>query len=574
MEVLLVAFIASAAAHVDPPPAVSRVNHRNIWFGLDPAVSLSVHPDAIEGNVSELVQVSWRGLPAALSNSWVGLYLDGEHSAQIVPLKYQFCNASATSGDGSSGRLAFRVFNYRANVVFRLFTGWERPRLIAESPSVLVRKPGHPTGLRLALTGIPGEVAITWTSIHVNRIVPRVEYEVFDNAGVVSRRGSIHASNVTYGRSELCGAPANAEGYRDPGIFYTARLQSLPHEVKVRYRAGSEVAWSRWRSFRTAPAPGSPVRIFAFGDLGQMPQDDSMQADGSPWYTQDFARGDPGAPNTTSALLADHAEQSADVVLHNGDLSYAMGYSAEWESFHDQIEPLSSVVPWMVTIGNHERDWPGTGSLQGMTDSLGECGVPTMRRFSAMPFASLMPPPHDEPWYVLQLGVVTILAVSTEHDLAPGSPQHEFLQRSLAGLDRTVTPWVLLAGHRPYHISSAWESDEIFARHFRAAVGGLIEDKVDLILGAHHHSYQRTCALQDGGCTPGGVVVVNLGMGGADLSQANATKPQLFHVVDDQHYGYCRIIANVTHLAVEYVRGDDRKVHDSLLLVKAELIAI
>mmetsp|Transcript_142576 Transcript_142576/g.246761 ORF Transcript_142576/g.246761 Transcript_142576/m.246761 type:complete len:210 (+) Transcript_142576:2-631(+) len=209
-----------------------------------------------------------------------------------------------------------------------------------------------------------------------------------------------------------------------------------------------------------------------------------------------------------------------------------------------------------------------------MADSLGECGVPTIRRFPAMPFSSHQLPPHDEPWYALQLGVVTLLVISTEHSLSPGSVQHRFLERALAEIDRTQTPWVLLAGHRPYHISSVWEGDEEFARAFRADVGPLIEDKVDLLLGAHHHSYQRTCALQEGACKPGGMVVVNLGMAGAGLNLANETRPPIFRHVDDQHFGYCRITANSTDLALEYVRSDDRKVHDRVSLSKAEVVVM
>lgn len=31
--------------------------------------------------------------------------------------------------------------------------------------------------------------------------------------------------------------------------------------------------------------------------------------------------------------------------------------------------------------GNHERDWPGTGSFYGTMDSGGECGVPSQTMF-------------------------------------------------------------------------------------------------------------------------------------------------------------------------------------------------
>lgn len=47
--------------------------------------------------------------------------------------------------------------------------------------------------------------------------------------------------------------------------------------------------------------------------------------------------------------------------VHNGDISYARGYGSQWESFLDQMAPVLSRLPYLTAIGNHERDWPGTG---------------------------------------------------------------------------------------------------------------------------------------------------------------------------------------------------------------------
>lgn len=50
------------------------------------------------------------------------------------------------------------------------------------------------------------------------------------------------------------------------------------------------------------------------------------------------------------------------LLAHSGDLSYATGYETEWDRFMVQIEPIASQVPYMTMQGNHERDYPGTGS--------------------------------------------------------------------------------------------------------------------------------------------------------------------------------------------------------------------
>jgi len=37
-----------------------------------------------------------------------------------------------------------------------------------------------------------------------------------------------------------------------------------------------------------------------------------------------------------------------------------------------QMEPITSQVPYMTAIGNHERDWPGTGTAHAEAYDSGE----------------------------------------------------------------------------------------------------------------------------------------------------------------------------------------------------------
>lgn len=107
----------------------------------------------------------------------------------------------------------------------------------------------------------------------------------------------------------------------------------------------------------------------------------------------------PGSLNTTKQLIEEL--NNIDIVFHIGDICYALGYLSQWDQFTSQIEPIASRVPYMIArfmndnnfehlslpvafrvilmfyfySGNHERDWPGTGSFYGNMDSGGECGV-------------------------------------------------------------------------------------------------------------------------------------------------------------------------------------------------------
>ena len=135
-------------------------------------------------------------------------------------------------------------------------------------------------------------------------------------------------------------------------------------------------------------------------------------------------------------------------MLHIGDISYAVGYQSEWDEFHSQIQNMTGTYPYHVCMGNHEMDFPGSASAddpewRNDTDSGGECGIPFMRRFP-------MPRPSEkEPWHSMTYEQVAVVFMSTEVNFQPGSPQHTALDKLLAAVDRSKTPWLIFAGHRP-----------------------------------------------------------------------------------------------------------------------------
>lgn len=95
--------------------------------------------------------------------------------------------------------------------------------------------------------------------------------------------------------------------------------------------------------------------------------------------------------------------------------SFCRGYSSQWDVFFDQVEPLVTKMPYMTTIGNHERNWPNSGDrFPAQYDSGGECGVAYERRLQ-------MPrPAEDKPWYSFDFGPIHFLQYSTEHVFAKG----------------------------------------------------------------------------------------------------------------------------------------------------------
>ena len=85
--------------------------------------------------------------------------------------------------------------------------------------------------------------------------------------------------------------------------------------------------------------------------------------------------GKEGPPKGHTMKWISKSDVESDVLLHVGDLSYATGFESEWDIFMSQIEPIASSIPYMIAQGNHERDFPNSGSTFSGGDSGGECGT-------------------------------------------------------------------------------------------------------------------------------------------------------------------------------------------------------
>lgn len=355
---------------------------------------------------------------------------------------------------------------------------------------------------------------------------------VKDGGPYVHSTGSWH----TYTEEDMCDRqtqPAGRQGWHNPGVLVQGLMHGLKPGETYYYTVGDTVAQrSKVYSFKAAPVvgPDTPVTLSAFGDLGNTPwQDASWQ------HSWDFQnRGEIPSVNTTRRL----ALETSDAVVHFGDISYAVGFLSEWDSFMKQIEPVASKIPWMASIGNHEMGW--SESWEPSQDSGGECGVPFNAHFPFAAQNATVPWQERESWYSFAYGPVYVVMLSTEHDYTHGSPQHTWLASTLAAVDRKVTPWLLVTGHRPMYVSSTWQGDQVVCDALQTAVEPLlIEHEVDLAMWGHHHSYQRSCPMKNSTClAEGGVTQVVAGMAGYDLAPSGGMPwpaAEYWKVVNNTH---------------------------------------
>ena len=556
--VLLLFLLQVCSCH--PPNPLNNLRHDRARRNIDDSVLLKVSQTTLKGPGHDWVNVTWSGVQNPSIGDWIGVYSPPVNGSGIdhslhAPVKFQYANFSTSHLETGAGVLSFRLVNMRADIVIGFFTGgFKNPTLVAVSEVVSFMNPNEPLQGHLSYTGDPTKMTLTWVSGQIGS--PRVVLYTPENY-------QKQASSFTYTAKDMCGSPATDVGYRDPGMIHQVTMDNLKPGYRYEYKFGDDkYGWSDGYSFNTPPmpSPNATAKFVAFGDMGNGQEDDSRQV----------VHGQQPSLNTTFGLKREVILSPIDTVLvmHIGDISYARGYASVWDEFFDQIQEIATAAPYMVCIGNHERDFPKSGSFYVGQDSGGECGVPYEKRFP-MPRPSL-----DEAWYGFDYGSVHVVLMSTEHDFQPQSAQYKFLDDHMSKVDRSVTPWLVFAGHRPMYVDSTNNSpgagDQTVAVQLQANVEPLLKKyKVDLALWGHHHSYQRTCPVYQGTCDKeNGITHVIIGMAGQELSQnLESPTPSWIVVADDQHFGYSRFMANATTLSFEYVRNDGA-IPDSFQLKK------
>ncbi|XP_039116955.1 probable inactive purple acid phosphatase 1 [Dioscorea cayenensis subsp. rotundata] len=564
---------------------LSRIAIHRTTFAVHSSAYVKASPTVLglKGENKEWVTLNF-GHPNPSSDDWIGVFSPANFSASVCapenervhppilctsPIKFQYANYKDNGYNKTGkGSLKLQLINQREDFSFALFSGGLlNPKLVAVSNTVTFAYPKAPVYPRLAQGKSWNEMTVTWTSGYsIDEAIPFVEWVPQGGAPMHSPAGTL-----TFSRSSMCGAPARTVGWRDPGYIHTSFLKDLWPNMKYAYRLGHKLnngsyVWSHLYSFRASPFPGqeSLQRVIIFGDMGK------AEADGSNEYN-DFQ---PASLNTTNQLIKDL--ENIDIVLHIGDICYANGYISQWDQFTAQIEPIASTVPYMVGSGNHERDWPGTGSFYGNMDSGGECGVIAETMFFV---------PADNRakfWYKTDYGMFRFCIADTEHDWRPGTEQYKFIEHCLASVDRRKQPWLIFLAHRVLGYSS----------DYSYAVEGSFEEpmgreslqklwqkyKVDIAFYGHAHNYERTCPVYQNTCVRNAsnlytgpfaaTTHVVVGGAGASLSGFTTLRTHWSYFQDFDH-GFAKLTAfNHSTLLFEYKKSSDGKVYDHFIIAR------
>uniref|UniRef100_A0A7C9ABG3 Purple acid phosphatase n=1 Tax=Opuntia streptacantha TaxID=393608 RepID=A0A7C9ABG3_OPUST len=579
VAILWVCLTLHGVASDDHQP-LSKIAIHKATFALHDLAYIKVTPPilGIKGGNSEWVTLDY-GHSEPTADDWIGVFSPANFSASIcpaesprtyapllctAPIKFQYANHSNPKyKETGRGTMRLQLINQRSDFSFVLFTGGlSNPKLVAVSNVITFANPKAPVYPRLAQGKSWNEMTVTWTSGYgIDEAEPFVEW-----GPIGGERTKSPAGTLTFHRSSMCGAPARTVGWRHPGFIHTSFLKDLwPNSLYI-YRLGHSqfngtYVWSQNYKFKSSPYPGqeSLQQVIIFGDMGK----DEM--DGSNEYNN-YQR---GSLNTTRQLINDL--ENIDIVFHIGDICYANGYMSQWDQFTAQIEPIASRVPYMIASGNHERDWPGTGSFYGNYDSGGECGVAAQTMFYT--------PAENRAkfWYATDYGMFRFCIAHTEEDWREGTEQYKFIEHCLASVDRQKQPWLIFLAHRVLgYSSSEWYMEEGTTEEpmGRETLQKLWQKyKVDIALFGHVHNYERTCPIYENICTRkgrdyyqgplNGTIHVVAGGAGASLTEFANFQPR-WSLYRDFDYGFVKLTAfDHSNLLFEYKKSRDGKVYDS-----------
>ncbi|PRP87670.1 putative purple acid phosphatase 20-like [Planoprotostelium fungivorum] len=316
------------------------------------------------------------------------------------------------------------------------------------------------------------------------------------------------------------------------GRIHRAVMTNLKPNTKYYYQVGGAAAgFSEVYSFYTTPSR-DVYRFAVIGDMGV----------------------DPEAEPTINSLTGIVNSSSIDVLIHNGDISYADGFQHRWDAYFRRMQTVLGNIPYMVCPGNHEINFVNMIGLFGYRYRFSMPGVESGS--------------NSNNYYSWNYGPVHFIALNSEstEDLpAVGNDQIKWLRADLKSVNRQERPWVVVYLHRPLYCSN----DDIACKGQAQQLRDALEDvfyngTVDLVIQAHKHAYERTAPVYKNQMKKGAPVYIVNGVGGnreGTIGFPPVTPDwSLRRVVD---WGYALLDASSSKLSIRFLTSSDNLVKDT-----------
>jgi hypothetical protein len=186
------------------------------------AITLRATPDHITYDRQQ-VTVVWSGVSSPTAQDWIGVFSPATEAISFncttrTPVKLKMCSAWARGHlVNGTGSMIFALLNMRHDYVFGFFRSgvelaqtpyYGGPYVAAAAISNVVtlsaKLADTPSGVHLALTGVPGEMSVMWTTRTLG--VPVAEFDLTPTAAAMMTsplRFSVSADSATYSATDL-----------------------------------------------------------------------------------------------------------------------------------------------------------------------------------------------------------------------------------------------------------------------------------------------------------------------------------------------------------------------------------
>ena len=209
-------------------------------------------------------------------------------------------------------------------------------------------------------------------------------------------------------------------------------------------------------------------------------------------------------------------------------------------------EHLWSAVPTAHVGGNHE------------VSNQNENWLAYSRRYPNAHYASGS---ASFLWYSFESGPAHVLMLCSYAAFTPGSSQYAWLQRDLASIDRSKTPWLVVVMHVPWYTSNAHHPSSEGAEMREAMEPLFLSAGVDFVLNGHVHAYERSHRVAANGTLDEkhGIAHITIGDGGNREHFARPWLPKQpdWSALREYAYGWGTLELNLTHGVWSWMRNDD-----------------
>lgn len=324
------------------------------------------------------------------------------------------------------------------------------------------------------------------------------------------------------------------------GVIHRAKMTGLSEATRYYYRVGDGSIWSEIHSFKTFDS-SKDVRFAVVADMAY----------------------DEWSDDTVSALNELVDKDEIDCIIHSGDISYADGFEPHFDAFFNKVQNIASSIPYMATPGNHEF-WGNFTSykhrfyMPGVVDEGGS---------------------GDSMFYSWEFGKIHFMALNSETAIDTPSfdkAEMEWVNEDLIdNVDRVRTPWLISHFHRPMYCSNDGDCDKDAAHLRDSAEEVFNQNKVDIAISGHVHSYERTYPMYQNQRVTDGYAPIYITQGSSGNREGNKgggtynTVPD-WSAAQSVEYGYAILVvaADGSKLSWNFYNSSDRVVLDTLELVK------